>query len=301
MSTKILIPTPLVKVCDTIPAQIVDMKIYPLKINPFDITRETSENIMFEFTYSEHGLEQTLPTHFLIELFDIDTQESKSSMISAVDGPYSLWTGFFEWWVNMEKELEDTVDNMDLSNYRAKVTPINDAGVGPSSIFFIPFRDTLIENSSSGPCFYRNDTIVLNWSLFSETPDERKNRPKVMHIYLDVTEDEVLNDRDLLSQDEYHFTGVGNWRTTNELQYRWLLNDSGSRKLTGTGWVDCTQQEEEFIVQLLKDMQPTYMHELAVRGLAYGDPIVFKALVENPTDNKDSIQIYLMKETTWEL
>ena len=299
MNNNTYVPTPLVKSADTLPAKIVDMKISAAAVDPIDMIGSNGENVKISLTYSEMGLEQTLPTSFLLSLGDLDTGIWTNSVIDAKKGTYKFWTEYVR---KFSEILEDgrSPSDIDLGNYRVVLTPMNDLGKGPNSTFLVPLKDTVIDFTEGAKCIYKNDTLALNWHLFSETPEERKNRPKTMHIYLDVPKEDIESDKALLNEDEWKYTSVGDWQITNSKMFRWLLNEE-EWKLTEAGWTNLSTEESKFISDLLKDVRSEFMHQMALKGIMFGDPFIFKTLIENPTDKEDTILLYIMKGCRWQL
>jgi hypothetical protein len=299
MSNANLVPRPLLRQSDTPPPKIVDLKIYSIGTDPNDTIDSTLENIMMEFTYSEEVLAASTPTQFLIESYDMVNDVVHNSILYATTGPYYLFTNSFE---KKERILNGEESEIVLSNYRIQITPMNDSGNGPRSIFFVAHNDIYVDHIPWNKCTYLNDTLSKYWHLFSETPNNKKNRPKVLHIYLEVEDSVIENDKAILSNANWNRTCIGDWVNTNAYQYRWSLNEDGYlKKLTYDNWWAATAEEEKFIQELLRSIRTLYLKNLVSKGLNFGDNVIFKTLLQNPLDKNDSIILYVMKGLAWEL
>jgi len=293
------LPQPVIPKAFTLPPQIIDLnfKLAATNINDgWDYGFDTVE-ISFVFDTNEMG-NSSSPKMYYLDISDFENVENrKGYVIMADQKPYRYWQRLIE----AEPGMEDTI-NGGIVNGRLKITPINDMGAGPTSSFLMPmknlnFIDRFIINENPA-------TLILAkyWHLFSLTPEEIFNRPKVMHIYLDVPKEDVLFDKALLNNEAFAVNMIGNWKETNQQMYRWIINENENLKLNENNkFIQFTEEETEFIDLLLDSINDIYRSYLNSNGLSYGEPNVFKIAVINPRNHNDSIIIYLMKGKRWEI
>jgi len=185
-------------------------------------------------------------------------------------------------------------------NARVTITPLNDTGKGKRSTFLMPTKDMNYLPQSQT---LNNTVFVLAnyWHLFSERPEEVLNRPKQMHIYLDVSDDDIKLDKELLAGDDYRFTAKGDYRIINDEMYRWSINKDSFKILSQEGFREMIPEEIIFIRHLINSFNDIFRRFITSRGIGQGTPVVFKLAAMNPKDHKDSIIIYLMKGKRWEI
>ncbi len=285
----------------TTPPKAYDIKFYSEYIDPVDDFNWDPEKIFFSFTFDEEELSNRSPAYeFLIEVENIDTGVIKNFVQLHDRSFYRFWQRQAE--VYTESPIGDEIDLTEeaIVNARIIVTPINDFGDGEPSVFLLPFRDMVWTRSKDNRAEGTFSVLNNNWALVSDTPEDRVNRPKIIYLYLDVSESDVVSDRRLLSKPEWAYNSLTNYKTINLLTYRWLINDTQHRKLTKLGWTDSTTEEQEFITDLIQTMLPAYRDYMTNNNISADEPMMFKMAVENPRDNRDSVLIYLMKETRWQ-
>ncbi len=280
----------------TSPPKIQDMKFYQEYEDTEDDRFWPPDKILYGFVFYEDDYEdRSLPDLFLLEMENLDTGEVQSSTQIYNESVYRLWQ-------RQDEHKDDSVDTSGLIvNSRVTVTPVNDFGEGETSSFILPFKDLIWTRSKDNHGEETFGVLSQNWKLFSEEPNERENRSKVMYIYLDVPESDIELDRVLLGTEEWSFDSITDYKTVNERAYRWSVSDAGYRKLDRNGWANSTPEEQTFIVDIIQSMLPTYRDYLNQYSIAMDEPHVFKMAIENPTDNRDTIIIYLMKEKQWEV
>ncbi len=282
------------------PNKIIDLKFYFLPTNPIDVV-DFEDRLQMRVVSLNYPQERNVPTHLVFEATDLETGDLQNFIIDVSQEKYAFWEKFAQ---KLKEVFDGTDETPDFafSNYRLVVTPVNNMGEGPNSVFFLPLKNTIVEFNLAGPTFYRNDNFFKNWPLFSPTPNEIKYRPKVMHIYLNVEQSDIEADKILLGEEQWKFTGIGNWQITNQNQYRWLVTDEHISKLDENDtWLFANKQEEEYITFILEDVSSFYRQEMDRRNLLPGDPFVFKMAIMNPMDKYDIIFLYIMKEMRWEL
>ncbi len=288
------------KQSSTNPPKAFDIKYYSEYMDPSDDSHWESENIFFSFTFDEEESANRSPAYeFLIEIENLDTGVVKNFVQLYNEPFYRFWQRQAEMYT--ESPIGDEIDLTEeaVVNSRITVTPINDFGEGVKSIFLLPFKDLIWTRSKTNTADGTFSILNKNWSLYSPTPDDRKNRPKVMYIYLDVLESDIEKDRERLNEPEWAYDSLTNYKKINQLTYRWLVTDTQQKKLTITGWKDSTQEEQEFITDIVQTMLPAYRDYMTEYSIGMADPMMFKMGLENPSDNRDSIIIYLLKETRW--
>ncbi len=245
-----------VNVSNTNPPKIYDMKFYSEYVDPEDDKYWAAEKILYSFTFDSKDNVRSQSEIFLVELEDLDTGERRSAIQLADKSYYRLWQ-------RQDEDSEDEETQVNTSNFiinsRVTITPINDFGEGEVSTFLLPFKDlvwTRAKDNTEETFSVLND----NWDLFSEDPDNRCNRSKIMYIYLDVPESDIELDRIKLSRPEQRFTCLpgSDYKTINKKTYRWSVTNDGFRKLTKLGWSDSTQDEQTFITNLVQSMLPAY-------------------------------------------
>ncbi len=276
---------------DTTPPKIYDMKYYLEYIDPEDDAYWNPEKILFSFTFSGADSDKrAAASQFHVEIQDLETGKIES-FIQLYNKPYYRF-----WQRQAQQQQEDT--SKFIINSRVTITPMNDFGEGKKSTFLLPLRDLVQTRSKENNEIF--SILNSNWSLFSETPDDRENRPKIMYIYLGVDDATIEADRTKLSTTDWQFDSLTSSSDINDRTYRWSV-DSTHRKLSQNGWNDSTQAEQTFITDLIQSMLPDYREYLTRKGLSPDENYIFKMGIENPKDNRDTIVIYLLKGTEWKI
>ncbi len=284
----------------TRPPKAQDIRFYSEYDDPIDDFNWNPEKIFFSFTFFTKEEQERSPAYeYLIEIENLETGVVKN-FVQLHDKPYyRFWQRQAE--VYTESPVGDEIDLTEeaIVNSRITVTPVNDFGDGEKSIFLLPFKDMVWTRSKDNTAQETFAILNSNWNLFSEDPENRVNRPKIMYIYLDVPESDIELDRELLNTDPWFFDSLTDFKTINTRTFRWSVSDTSYRRLSKDGWKDADQEEQEFIIDLVQTMLPAYRDHVTTYGLTVSDPTMFKLAVENPRDSKDSVIIYLMKETRW--
>ncbi len=278
-----------VKLSNTNPPQIRDMRYYYEYSDPEDDRYWVPERVLFSFTFdTQDNDERSVANQFLIGIINLENPTEVNSFVQLYDKSY------YRFWQKLDEPTEDN----NIINSRIIVTPINDFGNGLRSTFILPFKDLTWLRTRE----LQSTLAVLdkNWSLFSETPEDRKDRPKVMYIYLDVPNQDIEEDRTLLSTEKWIFNSLGNYQNANDRTYRWSVSDT-FQKLSINGWMENTQDEQTFITDILQTLLPTYRDYMTEKGIKVDDNFRFKVAIENPRDNRDTIIIYVMKGQRWEV
>ncbi len=284
----------------TNPPKAMDMRFYSEYEDPNDDFYWDPEKVLFGFTfYEDEDTDRSPAYEFLIEIENLDTGVVKN-FVQLYNRPfYRFWQRQAELYT--ESPIGDEIDLTEeaIVNSRIVVTPTNDFGVGEKSTFILPFKDLVWTRSKDNVAHGTFSILNKNWNLFSEEPENRVNRPKTMYIYLDVSKENIVEDRIELNLPEWQFSSLTDYRTVNDRTYRWLVEDEGLSKLSQYGWHTGTEDEQTFIIDLIQTMLPSYRDFLTNNGLTLVTPHVFKMAVENPRDNRDTIIIYLMKGSRW--
>jgi len=304
MPREIFIPEPLMQQATTLPPKAYDIKFYAEYPDPYDAFYADPEKINFSFTFKREDKDRSPAYEFLIEILNLETGIKKTFVQLAEEPIYKFWQRQAEVYTKILDEEERPVSIVEEAIVNSKITvvPVNDFGKGESSVFFMPFKDLFFTRSKSNEI--SRAFLVLNhyWHLFSEKPNERLNRPKIMYIYIGTPHNIIEHDKWLLSQPEWQFTSLTDSRYINDQTYRWSVQDDGYFKLNANGWwQENTVEEKEFIDELVDAMLPIYRNFLTEKQLNMSGPHVFKMAVENPTDNKDTIIVYLMRNSRWQL
>ncbi len=285
----------------TTPPKAQDIKFYSEYVDPIDDFNWDPEKVLFGFTFYDQEQQDRSPAYqFLIEIENMDTGVIKN-FVQLYNKPYyRFWQRQAETYTESPPEEEIDLAEEAIVNGKITVVPVNDFGPGETSVFFLPFRDLVWTRAKDNQAQQTFAVLKSNWHLYSETPEERNHRSKIMYIYLDVSENLIELDRTKLSQPEWYFDSLTDYKIINDRAYRWLVQGSEYKRLDRNGWHTSTQEEEQYITDLVQTMLPSYREHLIANELTPADPFVFKMAVENPQDNKDTIIIYLMKETRWQ-
>jgi hypothetical protein len=300
MSRQAYVPQSIYHSDTTTPPKVYDMKYYSEYPDPYDDEAWAPDHVLFSFTFDEADRDRSPAFGFLIEIQNIETGVIKSFIQLADKSYYRFWERGDEIRSDYPIAPEEELKEESIVNGKVKVIPFNDFGSGEPSTFFLPFKDMIWTRAKDNQTDQTFATLSKYWHLFSETPDERVNRPKTMYIYLDTPEPDVEDDRVFLNHPQWEHTTLTDYKYINDRTYRWLITeDADNKKLTIDGWKIMTSEEDEFIENLVRSMLPSYRDHVAKKGLSFIDPFVLKVAVENPKDNKDTIIIYLIKKTRW--
>jgi hypothetical protein len=297
MSRKMYSSVPFTKKATTLPPKVID-----LKFRPFTKNRNDGDDIDFDFlrltfTFDEaDASSRSKPDTYLIDIRNLDTGITKSYVQPAAEINYF-------WQRTLEARASDWTEVPDEGevNARITVTPLNDLGQGNRSTFLMPMKNMYYMPMYDEPG--HNTTMVLAkyWYLFSKTPEEAFNRPKQMHIYLDVSDDDIINDRLLLSGVDYRYNTFGDYQVINSEMFRWVVQDNIFKVLREDGFENATLEEIEFLNLIINSFNDIYRSYVSDNGIGQGNPVVFKIAVKHPRDKNDSIIIYLMKGKSWEM
>jgi len=281
------------KQAQTKPPKVHDIKYYIEYTDQNDDSGWDPEKILFSFTFSAPDNDKrSAPQTFLIETENLETGATES-----FTQDYNK--NYYRFWQRQDQLNEESVQDS-IINQRVIITPINDFGEGAKSTFWLPFKDLLFTRTKE-----KQETFSIlnnNWHLYSETPNERLDRPKIMYLYLDVPESDIELDREMLSTEDYYFDCLSYFNNINDKTYRWSIQlDGKQRRLSKNGWQDSSIEQQKFITDLIQSMLPMYRKFLTEQVLEVNSNHMFKMAIENPEDNRDSIIIYLMKGQKWEM
>jgi hypothetical protein len=299
-----IIANPIIKKMTTPPPKVVALGFHVAGSNAQDSEVIGFDTIVLNFSYSEQDrAERSSASQFMISISDLDTGVVKSYFIKAFVFPYYYWQRAQE--LKASNFSDENIDDA-IVNARVTITPINDEGKGNRSTFLMPMKNLYnigIYDMEKNPT-----TLILAkyWNLFSLTPGDIYNRPKVMHIYLNVSQDDIIRDKNMLNQEEYRYNTIGTYLETNQEMFRWVIQDedqgtSYTRLNQNDIFVDMTQKEIKYIKLILNSFNDIYRERVLAVGAQGSDPVVFKVSTENPRDHNDSIIIYVMKGTRWEI
>lgn len=296
---KLYVPTPVVPKATTPPPKVVSLKFKPTPGNRNDDQDMNFDFLELGFGYSDVDKSQRSDaSQFLVEIRDLDTGIKKSYIQKADEYPYIYWQRSQE---AITSEFIEEPEGGKV-NARVTITPVNDMAQGNRSTFIMPMKDlhyVTPENSSSN-----NTTAVLAkfWNLFSRTPDDVKNRPKQMHIYIDVSEEEIRLDKESLFTEEWRYNTIGDYQSVNQEMYRWIVQPTAFQKINASDeLVDMIPEEIIFIRYILNSFNDIYRRYVTGLHIGQSAPVVFKIAVQNPRDRDDNIIIYLMKGKRWEV
>jgi len=296
-------PTEVTESATSLPPRVLDLGFKVLNGSANDADVFNFDTVGLTFTYSEEENEfRSRATHFLIQTTDMDTGTNQGYIQYANRRPYKYW--------QRTVEREDTSQFDELLypgtvNGRVYITPINGLGQGDKTSFILPFKNLSFIGLSARNANPTALVLAKYWHLYSKTPNCKVNRPKVMHIYMDVSIDDVLLDKAMLNEDEYGYTSIGDWKVTNQEMFRWLIQNNNiyQRLDSFDNLIDMSQEEIEFMNHLIDSFNSFYREHMFNNPFDdEGNPTintVFKIAVENPRDHNDSIIIYIMKGERW--
>ena len=290
-------PRPVIPKATTKPPKIIDLKFRDSTkyINDDEYFGFDTVEISFAFIQGEMD-SSSAPKMYHFNIVNLDTGESKGYIMRADDRPYLYWQKAS----TVEPDEISRVDN-GIVNARVYITPINDFGNGPTSSFFMPMKG--LDFISRWSLNTNPAHLILSkyWHLFSVNPTDKYNRPKVMHIYLDVSEEDIRIDKEKLFQERFAVNCIGDWQQVNQELYRWFIGDTNKKLDENDNFVELTEEENEFISLLIDSINDRYRAYLNHFNIKYGEPHRYKIAVMNPMDHEDSIIIYLMKGQRWEM
>jgi len=294
--------TPIVKKDLTLPPKIIAMKFFPTpraQYGPNEDINHIEEQMRFVLVIDDKEARERSPAkEYRVDIEDLDTGEVKT-FYQHPDLPFSVWQNLMENIVAREStiESEETVEPI---NGRITIWGENEMGTGKGSSFLMPFKNMYYGYYYDERPILTTSILKKYWSLYSETPLARINFPKTMHIYYDIDLATVENDRERLSNNEWRYTSLGDWKLTNQQQFRWVFNEDGEFKLSYDGWKPMTADETKFILKITESFMPTYRNHIATNLIDTTMAHVFKYLVRHPFDPYDSIVIYFMRGGAWQ-
>ncbi len=293
-------PRPNLSAATTTPPKVYDLKFYSEYMDPEDDFHWNQDKILFSFTFDEEESETKSPAYeFLISMTDLDTGVKKCFVQKADTDIYRFWQRQAEAYT--ESPLDETIDISASSIVNSKITviPINDFGEGKESVFFLPFKDLVWTRAKSNSSEGTFNILKKYWHLYSEEPEKRLNRPKVLYIYLDTPPEDIEEDVIKLSSEEYSYETLSNYKNINQKTFRYSVSGDEFLYLTDSGWLEMTKERKEFVTDLIQTMLPAYRDFITGAELNMAEPNMFKMAVENPRDNRDTVIIYLIKGQRW--
>jgi hypothetical protein len=302
------IPKPHVSTIGSPPPKVTDISFYISRLADADVESFKKSPVLLNFKSNKHQIaEKTPATRFHIEIQILDYKVKWTYIQKAADKPYHLFDRTEE---NHDRYL-DSIKNdtpyeelpYSSSNTRMVITPINEHGLGPNSVFFLPLSSlrylseyNLNHNPITG---YLQDKA----HLFLPDANDRSLMIKNMFIYLDTDKPIIEQDRlDYLDNKWKYTTPYNNWREINSKNFRWCIHQKQNYdKLTEDGWQELNKEEIEFIDNVIYILKTEYRTFLSERGSSFGEPHVFKLAVPHPFIEKDTLIIYIMKGMKWHL
>lgn len=301
MLQNVYAPTPVVKQATTPPPKVVALKFHVAPSSPLDGDIMNFEFIELGFGYQESDKDgRSAASAFRIDIQDLDTDITKSYIQYAFNTPYYYWQRSVD---NItDGQITDTEAAGGIVNARVTVTPVNDKSTGLRSTFILPLKDMDYITKDSWVTNPTTHVLAKYWHLYSMTPEEVYNRPKVMHIYMDTPREDILLDKEELNDTKWRYNTYGDYQEVNQEMFRWVIEDDNVfTKLVYDEFITMQSEEIEFIEYLLESINDRYRRYVANSGLEPSDPVVFKIAVENPRDHDDSIIIYIMKGSRWQI
>ena len=289
--------TPINNLYTSVPSKIQGLNFKVVPSSPFD-----DDYLDFEFIelkFIKVGSDKSEAEMYLIEIKDLDTGIVKKYTQSITDKPYYYWQRTSEY-ISEQEYITEPVPN-GIVNARVFITPINSYGSGPRSSFIVPLKDMNYITKETSNINPTSLILAKYWHLFSKNPDEIYNRPKVMHIYLDVDKNDILLDKAMFFDNEYRFDTIGTYEETNQEMFRWLVSDDYYKLDENDNFNLMLDEEKDFINNLIQSFLDLYRRDLSESGKASGDPHRFKISVENPADHSDSIIIYVLEGQRWQI
>jgi len=290
---------PFNKSVGTLPPKITDLKIW-VDINTFkDNYSLTDSPIRLRFVYNKTNyLNRTPPFKFFIEIQNIDTGETKNYIQLESDKPYKLWEKYQE---SGDYKPIDSIDNS-IVNAKLIITPINEHGVGPNSIFILPVKEIKIIDLLMTNDYPLN--ILFENNLHYVFPvDQPKIKPRVMYIYFGNSKKSIEQDHKMSYDDKWFITTpFDNWIDIQKNTNRWLIDEDNSYlKYNENGWKYIDENEISFINNIISTVRPLYQEDLTERGLDFADNHIFKIMFPHPKDKWDNMYIYFIRGSRWQI
>jgi len=290
----LVVPT-FIKTIGTVPPKVTSIK-WSIDLNTFKdryvlpwspiILRVSSPNISTK--------DRTPAENYHIRLMNIDTKETKSFICSADE--IRLWERYEEYSDNDFVD-PDTLKSLE-QNLRVTVTPMNDNGLGPNSVFILPLAN-LISIGPNGVNNYPFETIFLNyWDNYCS----EGIKPNYMFLYLDTNQETIESDyNNYLKEEWFVTTPLKNWDKINKSTKRWSVSSSGQYQTFNGVWNEMSSREIGFIDELRKYIGPIYQQHLTDKGISETDKTILKISFPDPMDQYNSIIMYVMKGTSWRI
>lgn len=304
MSERVYVATPDLPTATTPPPKVMALKFHTAWVHPNDSDVFDFDTVLLDFVYAAIDKEnRSNADQFHIRIRDLDTNVVKSYMQNSFEYPYQFWQRSVEKRANADADDPEAEVDGAIVNARVTITPVNHKGVGKRSTFLLPLKDLAFINPATSEKNPTSLILAKFWHLYSKTPEDIYNRPKQIHIYVDVDDEIIVADKARQNEDDYRYNTIGNYKEVNQEMYRWTIKDREVyQKLDDTDvFQDMSEEEKEFMDRLVQSVFDQYNFTNASRAKRVSDPDIFKIAVENPRDHSDSIIIYIMKGTSWEL
>jgi hypothetical protein len=305
-----LIEEPFVQnVTGTTPPKVLEMKwwLEPEILKDHYISPISPICMSFVFNKKD-ALERTPAKQYHIEIQNIDTGEKKYFLMDADKKPYNLWEKYQEAYTNLANDDGNPIELEEIPNSKINarliITPLNTYGSGKNSIFIIPSKNLYSINIFMINDYPTNVILLNNWHYFMPEPNNERIQPKYMFIYLNQDKAEIEKDADdFLDNKWITTTPYKNWEEINLKTYRWLINNNNEyhKYNKDVGWKSLELEEINFIDDIMKSFKDIYRQFLTDNSLEFNDPHIFKLCIPNPKDEKDSIIIYVIKGTRWQI
>ena len=204
------------------------------------------------------------------------------------------------------------------------VTSINSFGSSPESKFILPLTDIIFLDADSNGAI----TIKNNLSTIKRTRDDFGIKPRWILFYRNVSFQDIQDDFTLLtsvnpnsqtgsisSEDKFlnqEFYGeirqdealvMDHQFDTFDPEDDFGFNPEGLyyMKYSATGWIFQPASEIAFIEEFKEAIIEQYINFLSKKGLTRESNVVLKFILTHPDKNQDSIILYLMEGTRWQL
>jgi len=302
------VPRPHVKIAGTLPPKVTDVKFWvdPTVFKDHYVLPTSPINMRFLYN-KENALKRTPPTEFHIQVQDMASNASKYYTQRANEKPYKLWEKYEEAYTNYvngtgEFEIENIPNS--IVNARLIITPINEQGIGPNSVFILPVSGGEVIHYKMLNEYPISQHLKNNWDYIHPNPRDNAVEPRWLFFYLNTPTSIVENDHLNFQDEKWKVTTPhDNWKEINAKSYRWLIDDGNVyMKYNDRGWIDTQNNENVFIDQMFKIIQPIYRKFLTEHNLHFQDPHVFKLLIPHPLrDKNDMLVLYFMKGVSWQL
>jgi hypothetical protein len=300
------VPLKYVETPGTLPPRILDLKFIADPFYPPEAILQPYSPINIQFVFNKkHFVERTPPTNFYVQVEDIDTGLTKKFVSSVKDMPFKLWEKqdlvYNKYIASKDENIEEPENG--VTNSRVFITPLNEHGAGPTSIFILPFKELIPIDKYTQNEYPITFFVNKYWDVVMHYPDDKTKQSKVIFIYFNIDKETVEKDKAKLSEKEWYYTTPkNNYQEINEYNYRWVINDQNEfLKYSHMGWSNMTEREQEFMKILMEIMTPIYQYYLSERGIEFDDPHVMKFYFEHPKDRGDSLILYFMKGSPWQI